>query len=271
MPPPLDLARIAEVPWIDQIHYEVQVDSTNTQAHRRVQKLGPSLDLSLGGALRNELFICEAQTAGRGRGGNQWWATEGSLAFSVLTKPLGLPADRLPQVSLAVGVALCQALDPLLPGLPIQVKWPNDVYVSGRKIAGVLIEAPAAAAGRLIVGIGLNVNNRVAQAPPDLQDKLTSLCDSRRDATGVAFDRTAVLVTLLENLEQTLARLVAGDDSLAESWRERSLLTGRQLTIETPQQVLSGTCQTIADDGALVLATPSGVQHCYGGVITTFG
>src|SRR5438034_451345 len=101
--------------------------------------------------------------AGRGRGTNRWWSADGALTFSlVLEAPQErLPMSRWPQVALVAGVAVCEALERMAPRAEMRVKWPNDVYLAGRKICGILSESVPARRDRIVVGIGVNVNNRV--------------------------------------------------------------------------------------------------------------
>src|SRR5262249_38308999 len=108
------------------------------------------------------LVVAEQQTAGRGRGADRWWSAKRALTVSlVLDAPHDrLPADRWPQVALLAGVAVCEALQGLAPRAELRVKWPNDVYLADGKVGGILCESIAGMSDRLVVGIGVNVNNR---------------------------------------------------------------------------------------------------------------
>jgi len=260
--PALDLAHVVETTWIDRGHYLHQAGSTNDAALRQA---------ALSPADESQLFVTDHQAEGRGRGENRWWSPRGALAFTLLTHELSLPPDRLSQASLAVGVAICEALETFLPS-PVRLKWPNDVIVEDRKVCGVLIESPGTAHRRLVIGVGVNVNNSAHQAPEELRHTAIGMVDvARRSPHELArpgeFDRTAVLTACVQSIGQRLTMLQSGDPRLPQQWRERSLLTGRQVRIKLPTRDLVGVVETIADDGALVVATAGGSERCYGGVV----
>ncbi len=134
---------------------------------------------------------------GAGRGGNQWWSAPGALTFSLLVEPdrTWLPVSRWPEISLTVGSAVCLVLQVRCPGHDVQLKWPNDVFAAGRKACGILIEIPPQAPHLLVIGIGVNVNNSMANAPSGLQQKSVALCD----LIGTSLDRIELLGELLRN------------------------------------------------------------------------
>ena len=213
------------------------------------------------------LVIADHQTAGRGRGANRWWSSKGAILFSVIVDAAeyALPESRWPQISLTAGAAVCQTLLELLGAqMSVGLKWPNDVWLNGRKAAGILVEIPAAQRGRLVIGIGLNVNNSFESASPELLKLATSM----RDETGIESDRCEVLVRLLRKLDEDLRCLAAGDLSLPERWRNLCVLRDRTVSLDNGQRQVTGRCLGIAEDGALRLQTPSGEQRHYGGVVS---
>ncbi|KAF0243073.1 MAG: biotin-(acetyl-CoA-carboxylase) ligase [Planctomycetota bacterium] len=171
----------------------------------------------------------ESQTAGRGRFGRAWHSPRGlSLAVSVLLRP-ALPAERLPLLTAAAAVAACEAAGP-----EARIRWPNDVVLKGRKVAGVIVEgrpsarsAPNAESGAFVLGCGLNVNLRAADFPDDLRDTSTSLLIE----TGEAHDRGAVLRTFLDSLDARYDEALSGDSALPSAWRELSALMGERVSI----------------------------------------
>lgn len=213
------------------------------------------------------LVLADHQTAGRGRGANRWWSSDGAILFSVIVDAAEyrLPEARWPQVSLTAGAAVCQTLQKSL-GLPdsVGLKWPNDVWLNGRKAAGILVEIPAARRGRLVIGVGLNVNNSFASAPPELLTLATSMIDE----AGIESDPGEVLIQLLRQLDEDLRSLAASDLSLPERWRNLCVLRDRTVSLDTGQQQVTGLCLGIAEDGALRLQTASGEQRLYGGVVS---
>jgi BirA family biotin operon repressor/biotin-[acetyl-CoA-carboxylase] ligase len=186
------------------------------------------------------------QTAGRGRLGRTWLDAPGtSVLVSVLLRP---PATRrLPELSLVAALAAAETVELAL-ALAAQIKWPNDVMLNRRKVAGILSEL---ADGTVVVGIGVNVNQTREQLPLDAQTEPASL----RTATGTTYDRAVLLGSLLSRLER------AYDD-----WREQGLdgiyggigardfLRGRRVTVNGTQ----ATALQITRDGQLEIETDTG-------------
>ena len=155
--------------WIQTVDFFDELGSTNDQAIRTASNARP----------HPRLVICDRQQAGRGRGANRWWASEGALTFSVVIEPdvIGIPMERWPTLSVAVGGAICEALAACLPDVDVRLKWPNDVYADGKKLCGILVEVPPVSPPRLVIGIGINVANSARQAPPEVQARMTALVD----------------------------------------------------------------------------------------------
>lgn len=250
----IDLDRLNRVSFIRRVDYHPVLGSTNDHARALAHEQAAD------GAL---LVLAEAQTAGRGRGANRWWTGAGSLAFSLLFHPGSLGIDRRysPQLALLAAVAAVDIVRPLLAGREVGLHWPNDVYVAGCKLAGVLVEALPD--GRHILGMGLNVNNSLDGAPPDVQRRATTLYE----LAGRQFDRTEVLVLLLDRLQELLGRLAADPIAVGGRYDDLCLQRGRTLTIQTPATATTGRCAGIATDGALLLETATGIQKFYGGVV----
>jgi BirA family biotin operon repressor/biotin-[acetyl-CoA-carboxylase] ligase len=212
------------------------------------------------------LVLTARQTGGRGRGTNRWWSDAGGLTFSLVLEvsPECLSPDRWPQLSLAAGLAVCETLESLLPRADCQVKWPNDVFLCGRKVCGILCESVPGWRDRLVLGIGLNVNNSLTQAPPEVRQTATSLVD----AAGGAYDLTATLVGLLRRLDERMGQLLDGQFAAqAAEFRRRCYLTGKTLTVTSGGRTLVGRCQGIDDAGELLLQTESGRQRIVAGTI----
>jgi BirA family biotin operon repressor/biotin-[acetyl-CoA-carboxylase] ligase len=210
------------------------------------------------------LVVADRQTAGRGRGENRWWSSEGALTFSLLLDATDerLPAARWPLVSLGAALAIAAVLQPLVDA-EVRLKWPNDVFVAGRKICGILVEAPPVRPARLIVGVGLNVNNSLEDAPDDVQVRATSLFDQ----TGQAFDREALLGQLVECLLREVERLASDDFQLVARWSPHCLLTGKNVWVEANDREIVGRCAGIDRAGALLLHTSAGLERLFAGVV----
>jgi BirA family biotin operon repressor/biotin-[acetyl-CoA-carboxylase] ligase len=212
------------------------------------------------------LVLAEMQSAGRGRASNRWWSGTGALTFSLLldAHASGLPTSCWPQLSLTVGLAIAEAVDELI-GLQAGLKWPNDVYLQGRKVAGVLIETPPRQRGKLVVGVGLNVNDPLNLLPEDVRQTAISLCEASNRGPFALAD---VLILLLQRLSDCFAWIGSRDAELRQRWRERCVLTSRTVHIDQGGCQITGPCHGIDDDGALLVQTEAGLERCFAGVVT---
>lgn len=168
--------------------------------------------------------VAEHQTAGRGRRGRTWEAPAGSaILCSILLRP---PASRpLPELALVGGIALALAIERSV-GCSCQVKWPNDVLVAGRKIAGVLAEARG---DHVVLGFGVNVNQAAAELPADPRTPAGSL----RTLDGKCRDRAPLLADLLEAVEDSYrAWLGGGLAAVREALDERDALRNRRVVLD---------------------------------------
>jgi BirA family biotin operon repressor/biotin-[acetyl-CoA-carboxylase] ligase len=262
-----DLSRIAAAGLVARIDYHDSVGSTSDRA----LALG-----AIGEAELPLLVLADRQTAGRGRGTNRWRTTEGALTFSLV---LGAPRDQLPpsrwpQVALIGGLAVCEALESLAPAADLCVKWPNDVYLGRRKIAGILSESIPGWRDRLVVGIGVNVNNPV-QGPvarsqePGVTHELGFMAISMIEHDGVRRDLTDVLLAVLDEFDRRWRELIQGRfDEVSRAYRQRCLLTGKTVTIEQPGgRMVVGRCRGIDETGALVVQNEAGVELVFSGTV----
>ena len=184
------------------------------------------------------IVVADHQTAGRGRLGRSWEAPAGTaLLFSLLLKP---PADRrAPELSLVAGIAVADSLERSL-GLSVQIKWPNDVMLRRKKIAGCLAEARD---GAVILGIGVNVNQT--------RDELPEHAGSIRTLTGREADREELLSSLLDDLGSRYADWKAGGlDAVYEGLGPRDFLRGRHVSVDGT----SGVVTMIDREGRLEIA-----------------
>lgn len=228
-------------------HYRV-TDSTNDRARELVEA----------GAPGGTVVTAREQTAGRGRQGRVWTAPEGkALLYSAILRPLD---ERHLLLPLSVPLAVCAAAESLRPGIECMVKWPNDVWLEGRKLAGILIEAKPQD-GWAVIGVGLNLSIAPDEFPPDLRQPAVSLFapaegsrrESRRSLPAVAPTPTpstaaAVLSHHLDNW------VWAGDEEALAEWRRRDGLLGHEVSWEEGSGVADG----IDDRGNLVVVTPGG-------------
>jgi BirA family transcriptional regulator, biotin operon repressor / biotin---[acetyl-CoA-carboxylase] ligase len=211
-----------------RVHHRL-TDSTNERA--RV--------LAVGGAPHGTIVTADEQTAGRGRQGRAWSAPPGSgVLMSLVVRDIDERSAALP---LAAAVAVCDALAPL----DCRIKWPNDVWLAQRKLAGILVEGRPQE-GWAIVGIGLNVSTAQAQLPAVLRETATSL-----RIAGVERDREEVLAALLGALDRRLGRPT---EEVLPAWRERDALRGEGVRWRDGEGRAAG----IDEAGALIVETDDG-------------
>lgn len=216
------------------------------------------------GAPHGALVVAEHQTAGRGRHGRAWEAAPGeSLLVSVVLRP-ALAPDRLGLVPLAAGLAVAEAVAVF--GVAAQVKWPNDVRLGGRKLAGVLAEASwTGSVPTVILGIGLNVAQEAF--PEAVADRAVSL----RRVTGRPIDRLAPLPAVLDRLAARLADAESMPDRLLRDVEARLDGLGEAVAVRFPgvdRAPVDGRAVGLAADGALRVDTGAGEVAVYAGEAT---
>jgi BirA family biotin operon repressor/biotin-[acetyl-CoA-carboxylase] ligase len=210
-------------------HYRV-TDSTNTRARELVEA----------GAPGGTVVTAREQTAGRGRVGRVWTAPEGkALLYSAVMRPLD---ERHLLLPLSVPLAVCVAAEELRPDIECQVKWPNDVWLVGRKLSGILIEARPQD-GWAVIGVGLNLTIEPEEFPDDLRQPAVSL------GGGITPEQARC------ELDAQLSRWVhASEEDVLAEWRSRDGLLGRAVVWENGSGVADG----IDDRGNLIVVVPSG-------------
>ena len=248
---------------------------SDVQARLRTQRMGRALVLvartgstnddarraASEGAVDGHTIVADAQTAGRGSRGRSWISPPGTDLYVSVVARVALPLANLPPLTLAVGLAVAEALEPLLPPMQRpQVKWPNDVWVDRHKVAGVLVEGASLGdqPEPLVIGIGINVNRPAF--PDDLPQPATSLAR----LLGHEVDRTAVLVALLERLELWLDRHLAfGAGPAIAALAPRLAMRGERARCDDVEGVVEG----VDPAGGLVLRTPTGPRTCVAGTL----
>ena len=215
--------------------------------------------LALRGAPEGTVVLAEQQTHGRGRQGRSFASPEGvGIYLSVFVRPI-IDMERLPQLTLMVAVATADAITEVC-GLSVDLKWPNDVEIDGKKIAGILTEA-VIHSGELpvvIIGIGINVNTALEQLPPALHERVTSLAL----VTGAPVSRPQLIARLLAHLEELyLAWQYAGMASILERWRHYSRIRDRYVRFTDAAGTKTGRVVGLDDDGALLVQTADGLQQ----------
>ncbi len=252
----IDIEQLVAETFVRQAQWHDELPSTNTRA----------LELAGDSTVTTPLLVgASGQSAGRGRGANTWWADDGTLMFSVLfdMPALGLPQAEWPRFSLGTALSVAETIEAFLPHATVGLKWPNDVWLGARKACGILIEQPDRAPGRLVVGIGLNVNTQFATAPDDLRAIATSL----HAESGQQFRLEDVLIRFLQRWDLNIAAQRDGEWDLRRLWSRMCVLNGRQVRVTSAGGDILGLCQGIADDGALLVANRGQTTRCYAGTV----
>ena len=240
------------------IHFYEETDSTNTRAR----------EAGRDGAPEGTLFIAERQTAGRGRLGRTWESPpRRNLYLSVLLRP-PVALEIVPQLTLVAGLSTAEAVREWVPRAGI--KWPNDVLIDGRKVSGILTEMEASQ-GRVafvVVGIGVNLNLRAEELPPELRDRAAGVGEFLPAGAG-PIDRPRFADRLLSHLDEHSRQFVDhGFAALRARWNELSLLAGRHVRIDSSGTLYEGVVVGIHDDGTLHLRGAAGEARVVAGDVT---
>jgi BirA family biotin operon repressor/biotin-[acetyl-CoA-carboxylase] ligase len=226
-----------------EIRWFTGIDSTNRYL----------LAESAQGCREGLVAVADEQTAGRGRLGRSWTAAPGAaLLVSVLLRP-DLAPERVHLVTLAAGVAAAEAVAEVA-GFDARLKWPNDLVVDDRKLAGILAEAAptgSGGTGAVVVGMGLNISSDAF--PPEIAEIATA-CDRH---TGVAVDRETLLGAWLMHLDAWLAAL----DRVVAAAAEHSATLGRDVQVELARDTFTGTATGMTPEGYLVVTRADGTEQ----------
>jgi BirA family transcriptional regulator, biotin operon repressor / biotin---[acetyl-CoA-carboxylase] ligase len=222
-------------------HYTT-IDSTNLEAHR----------LFANGERGKFFILADEQTAGKGRLERQWVSARGNL-YSTLVLPVEVPVQHVPQIGFVVALAVAEVVAKFST-TPPKLKWPNDVLVHGAKIAGILCETISTSPLTLAIGCGINVSH----APRDLTYPATSLI-----AEGSSVDRDTAFRAYDNALESYLASWDRGQNFswIRNVWMKLAIGIGETITMTTGTQHLTGTFETITEQGAVMLKPPHGPPH----------
>lgn len=247
-----------------QVHHYYKIGSTNSEAMQSAAE----------GAPEGSVFLAEEQLAGRGRGAHAWHSARSTGIYcSVILRPVMPPSDAL-IFSLAAGLAIRAAVAEIAPQLSVDLKWPNDLLLGGKKFCGILTEmnAEATRVRHLVVGVGINVNQM--KFPAELREIATSL----RIETGTEWSRVELCAALLKSLDREYRGLVedadARDTILRRFEESSSSVRGRKVSIEVNNDVnhdenggLAGVTEGLDERGFLRVRTPEGLRTVVSGTV----
>jgi BirA family biotin operon repressor/biotin-[acetyl-CoA-carboxylase] ligase len=252
------LARLGETRVIGR---DLRVFEQTTSTNDVVEKLARD------GVREGVVVFAESQTQGRGRLGRKWVSpAHQGLWFSILLRPDFRP-QMATQLTVASATALRRAIE-LQTGLAPEIKWPNDILLGGKKLAGILTELSAELdrVRYVILGIGVDVNLAATEFPADLRKTATSL----RIETGRPVSRSELAVHILRELDRDYARVCAGQFTrVADEWEAHCSTIGREVTVQLGTRRVRGCVESLDDDGALLLRSEHGhLERITGGDVT---
>lgn len=229
-----------------KIHHFMTIGSTNQEAKR----------LASEGSPEGTIVIAETQTSGRGRLSRLWFSPEsGGIWFSLILRPECQPVEAAKFTFLGA-VAVANAIRSIS-GLAVEIKWPNDIYYQGRKLAGILTELNAEldAINFMVVGIGINVNIDRNVFPVEIQEIATSL----KGETGREVSRQSLLRNILLQFEEVYDRIaVSGFGPIFTAWRRMNCTLGYEVDVSSSSQHFTGTAVDIDEEGALLIKKQDG-------------
>lgn len=235
------------------------IDSTNVRA----AALGEQ------GAPGGMLVVAREQTAGRGRLGRQWTSPPDSGIYaSFLLRPHSALIPNLSAITLGAGVAAAEAIEAAA-GVSVGLKWVNDLILNGKKAGGILAQMSYRDGKQaLVIGIGINISLQPDDVPEDLRQKVTWL----EEVTDQPVDANVVLAQLCYSLERIYDLMLANEvATILDQWRRRSVTLGKYVRAVSGDKEWEGTAEDIAQSGALLLRTSSGLQELHAGEISIRG
>ena len=255
------LARLGKTKVIGR---DIRVFEETTSTNDVIEKL--ARDQVKEGAV----VFAESQTKGRGRMGRKWISpARKGLWFSILLRP-DLTPQEATQLTVASATALRRAIEGNT-GVKPAIKWPNDILIGGKKVAGILTELSAELdrVKHIILGIGVDVNLGATEFPQDLRKIATSL----KIESGKMISRADLAVRILRELDADYARVCGGKfEWVADEWEEHCGTMGELVTIQVGDRKIHGRAESLDDDGALLLRTEHGtLEHVIGGDVTLAG
>ncbi|MFJ7725574.1 biotin--[acetyl-CoA-carboxylase] ligase [Neobacillus sp. NPDC097160] len=231
------------------IHYEESVESTQKIAHRLSNEDVPE----------GSVIIAEEQLSGKGRMNRAWHSPKYSgIWMSLILRP-NIPLTNAPQLTLLTAVAIVQAMVEET-GLQPEIKWPNDILLNGKKVTGILTELQAEAdrIHSIIIGIGINVNQKKEDFPSELQEKASSLFIE----SGKLISRAGLIRSIFKHFEKLyLLYLEQGFFPIKLLWEGYAVSIGKILKARTLTNVIEGKALGITDEGVLKLEDRTGVVH----------
>ena len=233
----------------NRVIFFTEADSTNSRA----------MEMARTGEGEGVVVIADTQTAGRGRLGRSWASPAGLNLYMSVVVERGSEAGPYAVLPFIGALAVARAVRDAT-GLEVVIKWPNDVLLSGRKVAGVLAEGFPGSLGRqgAVLGMVVNVNSRREDWPAEFKDRATSLLEE----SGRPWDRPALAAGVLESLDRVYDLfLKSGPGTIIELLKQHCATLGRQVRLESAGRIITGLAEDVAVDGRLILRDEDGRTH----------
>jgi BirA family biotin operon repressor/biotin-[acetyl-CoA-carboxylase] ligase len=240
-----ELARGLKTKFIGRdIRLFPEVVSTNTLA----------MEAASQGAPEGTVIIAETQTGGKGRLGRTWISPRGNLYLSVILRPQ-IPTHKAPLITLVGAVAVASAIRKCC-SVPAAIKWPNDILISGRKVAGLLTEMSAEPdrIRHIALGTGIDVNMELQELPLDIRMHATTLANE----TNATVDRKLLLQQILRDLEHWYGIFLTSEAEVLKEWEQLNMTIGQRVTVSGMGEVFEGLAQGIDQEGRLKVALDDG-------------
>jgi BirA family biotin operon repressor/biotin-[acetyl-CoA-carboxylase] ligase len=227
------------------IYFFEEIDSTNNYAKK----------IAYEGCEDGSIVIAEKQTAGRGRLGRTWESSNGTgIWLSVVLRP-NIPPQAIQLITLSSSVAVVRAIKDTT-GIETGIKWPNDIILDGRKVCGILTEMSSEAdhVNYVIIGIGINVNQKTQDFPEELRDKAISIRSFANHNSEAAFKRSLIIGRLLSELEDVYYMLIDGrTEEILKAWKEYSIILGKEVVVSGRDGKFTGIAEDLTCEGKLVV------------------
>ncbi len=234
--------------WIREVVWRDELGSTNQLA----------LELAEEGALAcPSLIVAERQTQGRGRQGKSWFSDQGGLTCTFVLGPEQLPRNPInwSPLALVTGIAVAEAIEWWTAPAKALLKWPNDVYLAGKKVSGILVESIISPQPACAIGIGVNVTTDFSHAQTEVQQRGIAISE----VANRAIDRWHFLVSLCERIESHFKLWSEDPGYYPLHYRPRCMLTGRQVVVAAAERI-EGRCLGLSNAGGLLIEDARGKQ-----------
>jgi BirA family biotin operon repressor/biotin-[acetyl-CoA-carboxylase] ligase len=233
------------------LYHFSSLDSTNIYAKKIIKKMIPE----------GTIIITDMQTKGRGRKERSWISPVGGLWFSVILFP-NIPPQKAMYITMAASVAIVKAINDVC-GISSEIKWPNDILISGKKVCGILTELDAELdrINHTIIGIGINVNNDI---PKELKNSATSL----KNNIGSNISKIDLLCSILNHFDLMYIQVKNFNlEFIRDSWLHLSNLIGKKISVKNEKEIIMGRVIDIDENGCLLVSENNRIKHIISGDI----